>query len=166
MFPKEKKSTKVKSNTKATESSLNSFTFEKPSRRKGRFSSEEDITIVNHIDKFGDHQISLTRLSEALNRGSLPSLIKRYRHLKSKVSKEEMLSGALSEENNLKTDSKSFNFEERIEKRLENGSEKRMRKNRTFTREEDDMIIQAVEQHGDNSLTFHGISKLLGDSLK
>ena len=105
MLRKEGKSTKVIPNTKATESNLNSFTFEEPSRRQGRFSSQEDITIVNHVDKFGDSQISLARLAKALNRGSFSSLIKRHRHLKSKESEEEMSSGALGEKDNLKSDS-------------------------------------------------------------
>ena len=150
-------------NTKATESNLNSFTFEKPSRRHGRFSSQEDITIVNHVDKFGDSQLSLTRLAETLNRRSFPSLIERHRHLKSKESEEEMSSAALREKDNLKSGSMSYGWEKRIEKRFENESEKRMRKKRNFTREEDDMIIQAVEKHGDNRKTFTGISKILRD---
>ena len=154
MLRKEGKSTKVKPNAKATESNLNSFTFEKPSRRHGRFSSQEDITIVNHVDKFGDSQLSLTRLAETLNRRSFPSLIERHRHLKSKESEEEMSSAALREKDNLKSGSMSYGWE----KRFENESEKRMRKKRNFTREEDDMIIQAVEKHGDNRKTEYVMS--------
>ena len=161
--PKEEKPTKVKLIRKTEDSNLRSFTFEKPSQRKGQFSSQEDIIILNHIDKFGDSKISLTRLAEELNRKSMTSLIKRIHHLKSKESEEEILSGALGEENDLKSGLKSLSFEKQIEKRVENGSKKRMRKKKIFSREEDDIIIQAVEQHGDNKKTFIGVSKILSD---
>lgn len=152
-------STKVNVITKTEDSNLRSFTFENPSQKKGRFSSQEDIIILNHIDKFGDNKISLTRLAEELNRNSLTSLIKRIHHIKSKESKEDISSSALGEESDLKSGLKFLSFE----KRVENDSEKRMRKKRIFSREEDDIIIQAVEQHGDNKTTFRCVSKILAD---